>query len=210
MMYKSLSTRSKGSFPKFAHHRGLSLVELMMSIVLIAIGAALALPSFSDQVQKRQITQGAEQLASFINSAQGEAIKSNSEVWVSWNLDASNDWCIGANSDSSCDCTQTDACQVNGQSFVIDNTSASNRELIHSISGGGDDNAYSFDPVRGLMSDLDDALEFELRSNNEEFRLNLQVNNAGRVLLCSDSATHAIPGYQVCQQGALQFVEAGL
>jgi hypothetical protein len=38
----------------------------------------------------------------------------------------------------------------------------------------------------------------ELRSQNEAFRLNLVVNRTGRVILCSASASHAVPGYAVC------------
>ena len=54
------------------------------------------------------------------------------------------------------------------------------------------------------------ALEMELRSNNDEFRLNLQVKNTGRVALCSDNATYAVPGYRVCQNEEIQFVETSL
>lgn len=208
MIDKSLGARSKGKTLFISRHRGFSLVEIMMSIVLVAIGTALALPSYRDMVEKRQVTNGAEQLASFINAAQGAAMKTNDEVWVSWSRTNSGDWCIGANTDATCDCTQDNACQINGQDFVIDASAAGNRDLMYNIVGGGDDKAYAFDPVRGLMLDLDDSLELQLRSNNEDFRLNLQVNNTGRVVLCSDSATHAVPGYEVCQRAEVQLVES--
>lgn len=210
MIEKSVGGRPKGHTLFISRHRGFSLVELMMSIVLIAVGTALALPSYRDMVEKRQVTNGAEQLASFINSAQGVAMKTNDEVWISWSRTASNDWCIGANSETSCDCTQDNACQINGQDFVIDNASAGNRDLMHAIEGGGGDNAYAFDPIRGLMADVDDSLEIQLRSENEDFRLNLQVNNTGRVVLCSDNASHAVPGYEVCEADELIFVEVHL
>ena len=210
MIDKSLGARSKGKTLFISRHRGFSLVEVMMSIVLIAIGTALALPSYRDMVEKRQVTNGAEQLASFINAAQGAAMKTNDEIWISWSRTADNDWCIGANADTSCDCTQSNACQVTGQDFVIDNACAGHRDLMHASRSGGDDHAYAFDPIRGLMLDLEDSLELQLRSNSEDFRLNLQVNNTGRVVLCSDSATHAVPGYAVCQNEEVQLVETGL
>ena len=210
MIDKSLSVRSKGLPFFISRHRGFSLIEVMMSVVLIAIGMTLALPSYRDMVEKRQVTNGAEQLATFINAAQGAAMKTNKEVWVSWTQVSESEWCIGANEDSACDCTVDDACQIKDATFVIDNSSAGDRDLLHAINGGGDDNAYGFDPVRGLMLNLNDSLELELRSNSEQFRLNLQVNNTGRVVLCSDSADHAIPGYEVCEQDAeVQLVETG-
>ena len=38
----------------------------------------------------------------------------------------------------------------------------------------------------------------ELRSPSGDFRLNLMVNSSGRVVLCSDDSSHAVPGYAVC------------
>ena len=188
--------RTGGSF--FSRNRGFTLVEVLMSIVLVAIGMALALPSFRDMVEKRQVTNGVEQLASFVNSAQGAAMKTNGEVWVSWTRMGANDWCIGANEEAACDCTQDNACQVNGQDFVIDASHASPQVAMQPIVGGGDDSAYGFDPIRGLMTDLDDSLALEIRSLSGDFRLSLMVNNTGRVILCSPDADYAVPGYALC------------
>ncbi len=184
-----------------SRHRGFSLIEVMMSVVLLAIGAALALPSYRDMVEKRQVTNGAEQLASFINTAQGVAMKTNEIVTVSYARDDDDEWCVGAISgETPCDCTQTntaaaDYCQIGAQPFLIHQGHAGDRDLMHAMVGDG---AYAFDPVRGLFQDLDDALTLELRSQNEQFRLNLVVNSTGRVTLCSANAEHAVPGYQVC------------
>lgn len=209
MIEKSLGVRPKGKSLFISRHRGFTLVEVLMSVVLLALGAALALPSYRDMIEKRQVTNGAEQLASFINSAQGAAMKTNKEVWVSWSRTADNSWCVGANLESSCDCTQANACTVSGQPYVIDNSAAGNRNLVYQIDGGGIDNAYAFDPIRGLMLDLEDSLELQFRSPNGDFRMNLQVSNTGRVTLCSKDESHAVPGYEVCEpDGLVEFVEA--
>ena len=57
---------------------------------------------------------------------------------------------------------------------------------------------FGFEPIRGLASGTVLPLTMELQSPNGDFRLNLQVNETGRVILCSDDADHAIPGYDVC------------
>jgi type IV fimbrial biogenesis protein FimT len=173
----------------------------MMSLVLVAIGLALALPSYRDMVEKRQVTNGAEQLASFINTAQGVAMKTNQVVTVSYHKSGHDDWCIGAVSgETACDCTETDTsatdyCQIATQPFVLNNAHAGDLELMHAMKGDG---AYAFDPIRGLFLDLDDSLTLELHSNSRDFRLNLVVNSTGRVILCSGDSERSIPGYQAC------------
>jgi Tfp pilus assembly protein FimT len=176
----------------------------MMSVVLLALSMALAMPSFRDMVEKRQITNGAEQIAAFINTVQGVALKTNSRVTVTYDEPSDGNWCIGAFSPdvtATCDCTETtfsegDYCKVGSDSFVLNQDVATGRDLMHSMSGDG---AYTFDPVRGLS---DDTLAMELRSQNGDFRLSLMVNNVGRVTLCSTDEEHAIPGYKVCEDGS--------
>ena len=212
MMEKSPGVRPLGKSLLPGRHSGFSLVELMMSVVLLAIGTAIALPSFQDQVEKRQITNGAEQLAAFVNTAQGFAMKTNQVITISWSFTDSNDWCIGAiDSESPCDCNVTSwssdsYCKIDGDTYKLDDSMATGRSLVHRVSGG--DGAYAIDPVRGLLTNLDDSLSMELRSRSGDFRLNLRVNNAGRVTLCSDGADYAIPGYDVCPSSDIQVAEA--
>lgn len=187
----------------YSRNRGFSLIEVMMTVVLLAISLVLAMPSFRDMVEKRQVTNGAEQLASFINTAQGVSMKTNQVVTVSWSRTDDDDWCIGAIAgENPCDCGQTntaaaDYCQIDARQFILDNSHTGNLELMHEIEGA-DDDAYAFDPVRGLFVDMNESLTMELRSQSEDFRLNLMVNNTGRVILCSDDSSYAVPGYAAC------------
>lgn len=211
MMENAPGVRPTGRTLFIRRHRGFSLVEVMMSVVLLAIGTAIALPSFRDQVEKRQVTNGAEQLASFINLAQGAAMKLNRVVTVSWTHENANSWCIGATEgDVACDCMVTDGssdsfCRVGSQDFLLDDSIAEGRNLVTRMDGDG---AYAFDPVRGLFTDLNDSLTLELQSRSGDFRLNMMVNPAGRVVLCSDSAEHAVPGYKICPTNVVNLVEA--
>jgi type IV fimbrial biogenesis protein FimT len=202
MIRKNLSIRSRGTSLNFYRHRGFTIVEVMMSLVLIAIGSALALPSYRNMVEKRQLTNGAEQLSSFINSVQSISSRTNQVVTVSYLHVDHDDWCIGAvTGETACDCTETSStasgfCAIDTQKFVLDNTNTNNLELLHDVTAG--DGAYAFDPIRGLFQDLGDSLTMELHSNSRDFELNLMVNNTGRVTLCSDDASHKVPGYGIC------------
>jgi prepilin-type N-terminal cleavage/methylation domain-containing protein len=207
-----------GNGPRHYRCQGFSLVELMMSVVLLAIGVALALPSYRDMVEKRQVTNGAEQLAAFINTAQGVAQRDNRMVTLSYTRTDNDEWCLGmAEDDTICNCkTAPAACEIGSQSFVIDNSFAGDRAMMHSLAS--ESSAYYIDPVRGLFlpcqvvsgkcqaiahSELEgatDPLDIEIRSPNGDFRLSLFVNNTGRVTLCSMDG-HAVPGYDACEEG---------
>ncbi|MCH8058214.1 MAG: prepilin-type N-terminal cleavage/methylation domain-containing protein [Proteobacteria bacterium] len=199
MIRSNLSTRSRNTCHTFRRHRGFTLVEVLMSTILVAMGTTLAIPSYRDMVDKRQLTNSAEQLASFVNSVQSISTRTNQVVTVSYERNGHNQWCIGAvinADDTACVCTQTsssasDYCAIDGQEFVLDESLSNGSELMHSISGG----SYSFDPIRGLS---DASLTMELHTDNRKFKLNLMVNNTGRVILCSKDDSHAIPGYDVC------------
>jgi type IV fimbrial biogenesis protein FimT len=170
------------------------MVEVMMSLVLVAIGSALALPSYRDMVEKRQLTNSAEQLASFVSSVQSISSRTNRVVTVSNSRANHEEWCIGAvinADDTACDCTQDLSCTIDGQEFVLNQDLSNGSELMHAITEA----PYSFDPIRGLSTG---SLTMELHTDSRDFKLNLMVNNTGRVILCSDDAEHAIPGYDVC------------
>jgi prepilin-type N-terminal cleavage/methylation domain-containing protein len=89
---------------------GFTLIELMIVLVIVAIGVALALPTWGTIVEKRRLTFAMEEVASLLNFAQTEAIKRNEEVTVSWNSQGGHNrnWCIGITlNDDPCVCTQT-------------------------------------------------------------------------------------------------------
>jgi type IV fimbrial biogenesis protein FimT len=185
---------------------GLTSVELMISIVLLSIVLSLALPSYRDMVEKRQLTQGAEQIFAFLNAAQGVASRSNSVVTVSYGRTDNNDWCVGAVlGETACDCaetvsTQPDFCSIDGSVMRLTNDHVGNKELLESVSGDG---AYAFDPIRGLLVDLDDALSMDLYSPSGDYQLRLSVSNTGQTALCSIDGDHSVPGYLVCPAEAV-------
>lgn len=230
MFDKSPGLNPRNRILNVSRHQGFSLVEVMMSIVLIAIGLVLAMPSYTDMAEKRQLTNGAEQIASMLNSAQGAAMKSNNMITLK--ADRTNDsaWCIGvAEGDLICDCKEeieSTECILDGSPLFIDQSAAASLVMNSATSAS---NAYYIDPIRGLflpcdplvnltcekieLSDLPDLnapLELDLRSRSGDFRLSLIVNHTGRVILCSPDANYAVPGYPRCPPLQIdpQFAEA--
>lgn len=62
--------------------RGFTAVELMVTVAVIAIVAALAAPSFNTMIQSSRLTAGANDLVAALQLARMEAIRSNGRVDV--------------------------------------------------------------------------------------------------------------------------------
>ena len=182
---------------------GFTVVELMISLVLLAIGAALAIPSYRQMVEKRQLTHGAEQIMAFVNTAKSEAVRRNQIVTVSYKRIDTDNWCVGmVVGTSACDCMESntaasDYCAIDSAPRIINNAYVGNTKLVKEMTGA-DGNKFSFDPVRGIFTNLGKSLKVQMRSDSQDYRLDLKVSNTGEAILCSHDATYAVPGYGVC------------
>lgn len=184
---------------------GFSIIEMMIALLLVAIGASLALPSYVDMIEKRHVTRGAEQLLAFVNSAQLEAVKWNQNLNVSYTRAGDSEWCVGANLGATiCDCTVTDTsnaqfCGINGSAWKFDDGLAGDRVLVKAMSGdAGGDNAYTFEPTRGIFVNMDDTFQVEMHSSSSKYQLQIMVTRTGQAVLCSKNSAHAVTGYAVC------------
>lgn len=66
--------------------RGFSLIELMVTVAVLAVGLALAAPSLSTQIANYRLRSAAEGVLNGLNYARAEAVRRNSNV--SFTLDA--------------------------------------------------------------------------------------------------------------------------
>ena len=197
--------------------RGFTLIELMIVMVIVAIGVALAVPTFNSIIEKRRMTATVEEIASFLTFAQSEAIKDNEEVTVSWFSPGGHNanWCIGATEgDDVCDCRETDPaeddyCEIEGNPYRLTQADFVDMsfEFMHMNPAVGN---FSFDPVRGIVADfssteiIDGDWLFYIHSDEgsgrtRDYELEVRLNITGRVHVCTDlSRKMRIGGFAPC------------
>ena len=198
-------------------HKGFTMVELMITVVVIGIALALATPSYQKFVEKRELTAAAEDITNFIAVAQSLSIKRNQPVNISWDGSGSHssNFCIGlSEGTTSCDCWETNAadkdyCAVGDVPYVLQKTSFTriSNEFLHFRPSDGN---FSFDPVRGNLvgwSDsevVDGDWLFYMHSNegsgsSRYFGLEIKLWVTGKTEICfQDYRRMAISAYPDC------------
>lgn len=157
--------------------RGFTIIELMITIVVLATLVALAVPSMTGVLERRKVHGAGEKLFADLIYAKTEAIKQNSAVRVSFMGNGAT-WCYGiADDGAACDCTAAD-CTVGG---VLKVTNQDDFPGVTVIADSTLDGAStSFTPLRGAANAGN--LQFTAPVGAE---LGVVVSSFGRVRMCS-------------------------
>ena len=89
---------------------GLTLVELVIALAVLAILASLAWPAFGQRIARQRLATTAEMLALDLAEARFEAARSGSAIHLVFR--AGSDWCYAVARSPGCDCASDDACQI--------------------------------------------------------------------------------------------------
>ena len=180
---------------------GFTLIELVIVMVIVAIGVTLAAPSFRAIYEKRQLTNAAESIASFMNFAQSAAVKYNRDVIVNIRRTDEDTWCVGATlGRTACDCREPDdtngtLCEIEGvprrieHADVVSNPTYQLMFAMNINSTAVSDSNFSFDPVRGTLLNLE-TINIQMHTNtgtgaSKEYQLDVDVLPTGHVSICT-------------------------
>jgi type IV fimbrial biogenesis protein FimT len=113
-------------------HKGFTLMELMITVVVLGILAAIALPSFQSILEGRRLVGAADDLYSNLQFARSEAIKRNETI--RFQITTGANWCFGVDDDDGvvCDCNAS-ACEIDG---VLKNVTSAIYPGIQMSTGG--------------------------------------------------------------------------
>jgi type IV fimbrial biogenesis protein FimT len=90
--------------------RGLTLIELVIGLAVLAVLGALALPTLSGRLEQQRLDTAAEMLVADINEARFEAARQRRTVHVVLQPGAA--WCWAVATDPTCPCGQAQACEL--------------------------------------------------------------------------------------------------
>lgn len=177
---------------------GVTLIELMVVIVFAAILLALALPAFQGIIDRNRLKAVTDTLYSDFQFAKSEAIKRNQSIVVDFTTsNAGATWCYGFKLNAaSCDCTLTNptaanACVIDGILKVVNNTDYSRVSITPSAD-------FTFDNVRGTVNSGGASFDSVTLNSVKGKQTRVDVNDLGRIQICSPSGNSNVTGYTAC------------
>lgn len=169
--------------------RGFTLIELVVTMVVLAILVMAAQPSLRDFFDRYRLRGAGDALISLIGSARAEAVKTDLDVNISF-TGSGTSWCAGANAATpptggaqagvagTCDCTNTAQCRVAGQRSVV---SGSNGVAIGTLP-----TAFVLDSKLGTIVPLG-TRSVRLTSPDNVYTMDVRVTALGQARLCTPS-----------------------
>jgi len=153
--------------------RGLTLIELMVTVAIMAILVVLVVPAFNDFLARSRLTGAAEALAQDLQLARSEALRSNAGVTLS--LSPGSAWCYGSVAGTAaCTCTTASSCTLR----QVDSTAYTGVTMGTTFGA----NATTFTARQGLA----DAGTVDFTHPNAG-TLRVSLGAAGQVSICSTS-----------------------
>lgn len=178
-----------------ASQQGFTVLELMITVAVLAVVLTLGVPSMSAAMEKRRTIAAAEQIYSQLQLARFESVARSQQVFA--NIVGGNSWAIGVSNNSACDpsdnspaCSLPDMTGANAVTQIVSSANFSTVSVTTSAA------QITFSPQRATASSAD----IDIVSNGDVgFALRVEVSLLGRIGICSpaDPVTQ-VGGYREC------------
>ncbi|WP_415899417.1 GspH/FimT family pseudopilin [Neptuniibacter sp. QD48_11] len=90
---------------KLHTYKGFTLIELMVTLAVLAILISLAAPSLNDFQERVELTGAAEKVYGHIQYARSESISNGSDIYIAFKGTGAAGWCMGISDTAACDCS---------------------------------------------------------------------------------------------------------
>ncbi len=170
-------------------NKGFTLLELMVTLAVLAILIGIAAPSFSSIIKERKLVHATEELRSQLLFAKGEAVKQNADV--TFFFSSTNGWCAGVTDQTitngnDCDCADVTAqCSVSDTNLSRAFSSTEFPGLSFSSTASFTNNLITIKPRSGEMGS--GHIKVSLSDDSSRVRC-IMVTTLGRVRTCDPAA----------------------
>lgn len=168
---------------------GVTLIELMTTVTVLAILVALAVPAMGDFVEKRRLIGAAEEIYNQLQFARSEAIKQSTDIFVNVNTGT---WCVGINDGAACDCSGGDCNIPIGGVDVMKVVNGNDFQNIAIATTLAD---FRFDNVRGTVPGGGPTVTV---TSPRGWEIRVITSTLGRVRMCSPAGANNVAGYPTC------------
>ena len=172
----------------WVRERGLTLVELLVAVAVLAILLAVAVPAFSGMLHNSRLRGAADVMMADLRQAMTESIKRDGNISISFSQGASG-WCYGYSVGAACDCHTANACVVDGVERVTRGSGYAGVLLTPGVSG----NRFSFQPRRGTVT----AGNVQFTASHGK-AVRVVVSGYGRIRAWSPAGSTHLSSYPVC------------
>lgn len=184
---------------------GVTLIELVVAIAVLAILLTLAVPAFGEFFERSRLRSAVDDVQSLLANARAGAVQTGRNVRVSFG-GTTNVWCVGARAAqnpatpgglmpeaAACDCADAGgaACTVAGNRMVADGTG---RPSVTVSTVAAD---FTFDNKSGVLTTLAPA-SVNFTSAPRNYVLQLNVSTLGHARICVPAGQKAFAGVSSC------------
>lgn len=175
---------------------GVTLVELVVTIAVLAILVTMAAPSFADLAQRSALRGAADNVVAVVALAKEEAIKRDQMVRVDFKPVGAG-FCVGAKvvasiGEAGCDCSAATCPLVS----YPKETSDLHRVTLTGTPLFGTDSGFVIDPKTGMLVDFSDGGAIVLGTSHGT-AASVRVNGMGRTSICTPG-DKGLSGVQSC------------
>jgi type IV fimbrial biogenesis protein FimT len=164
-------------------HRGLTLIELMVALGIVAVLATLAVPSYGHMMAWQRLKAAAENMA--LDMAELRLQAAQRGVALHLQVSPGADWCYSTSVASGCDCRVPQQCQMK-------TVRAKDHPGVLLVEG----QSFLFEPHTGPGSGFGGGTLGALLQSADGRQLRVAVSPMGRARVCAPGA--ALPGYAAC------------